>query len=160
MFSQFQCFLLLQIQECCDIESLCNLLDSPEFLFRFECGCPMASSSLTIDDRYTLVKSIALHFVVYAQKAELDDIKRGLDYVLDFGKLTGTYPMLFRPLFFMSGYTKLRADSFLSLFEIEYSPRGSNRRKKEEVMMNFNYYIQELEGMMHFTSPKYSRANT
>ena len=150
--------MLSSITECCDTGSLRRLLDSPEFLFRFECGCPMASSSLTIDDRDTLV---ALHFVVYAHNAELDDIKHGLDYVLDFGKVTGTYLMLFKTLFLMSGYTKLRPDSFPSLFEIEYSPRGSNRRKKEEeVMMNFNYYIQELEGMVHFTSPKYSWANT
>ena len=144
-----------QIEECEDTADLRKLLDSPDFLFRFECGCPMPTASITIDDCDTLVKSISLHFIVYSQKAELDDIKRGLDFVLEFGQLTRAHPMLFKPLFVASGQPTLRADSFLSLFEIDYSPHGSNRREREEaVMMNFNYYIQELEGItlliLHF----------
>lgn len=93
----------------------------------------MPSSSLTIDDRDALVRSIALNFIIYSQKEELDDIKRGLDYVLEFGELTRAHPKLFKPVFVVSGQTKLRADSFLSIFEIQYSPRevtGETRRRK------------------------------
>ena len=108
----------------------------------------MASLSLTLEDRDALIRSIGLHFIIYSQKAELDDIKRGLDSVLEFGKLIRTHPMLFKPLFVASGQSKLRADFFLSLFETEYSQHGCNmREKEEEVMMNFNYYLQELEGV-------------
>lgn len=143
-----------QIECCTETETLRRLLDSPDFLFRFDCGCPMASSSLTLDDRGSLIKSIAMHFIIYSQKAELDDIKHGLDDVLNFGDLIRSHPTLFKPLFVASGRTVLHADSFLTLFEIEYSLQGSNRREREEdIMLHLNYYIQELEGTFQQPGP-------
>lgn len=108
----------------------------------------MPSSSVSLTDKENLLKAISMHFIVYSQKAELDDIKAGLGYVLGFGGLARQYPKLFKPLFVASGQVKLHARSFLQLCDIKYSPRGCNKREKEEeIMMNFNYYIQELEGI-------------
>ena len=149
-----------QFEECSSTETLSQTLDSPAFLFRFECGCPMPSQSVTLSDCDALVKSIALHFIIYSQKAELDDIGSGLDDVLEFGQLIRTHPTLFKPLFVASGRTKLHADIFLSLFDIDYSPRGSNQREREEeVMLNFNYYIQEFESKYYYTSAKIIQLN-
>ena len=109
----------------------------------------MASSSLTLADRNSLIKAISMHFVIYSQKAELDDIKHGLEDVLHFGDIMHSHPTLLKPLFVSSGRSKLSANSFLSLFKINYSPQGSNMRESEEdVMLHFNYYIEELEGKL------------
>ena len=45
------------------------LLDSPGFL--------MPSQTASIDDKGTVARSITMNFVVYTQKAELDEIKSG-----------------------------------------------------------------------------------
>lgn len=132
---------------CSDTSSLRQLLDSPDFTFRFECGSPMPSSSITIVDSDALLNSISLHFIIYSQKTELDEIKRGLDAVLNVGQLMCNHPALFKPLLVISGQHNLKADRFLALFDIDYSVRGSNRRLKEaQIMVHLNHYIQELEG--------------
>ena len=111
----------------------------------------MPSSSVTLVNRDSLLNAIVLHFTIYSQKAELDDIKRGMDDVLEVGPLARSHPTLFKPLFVSSGLQKLQADTFLSLFHVDYSLRGSNRRDKEEqIMINFNHYIQELEGVYNY----------
>ena len=113
----------------------------------------MASTSVIVNDIDNLIKCIAMHFIIHSQKAELDDIKHGLE-VLQFGDLIHSHPALIKRLFIESGHTKFSADSFLSQFKIEYSPPGSNKREKEEdVMLHFNYYVEELEGTVCFTSP-------
>ena len=99
-----------------------------------------------MEDRAKLIRCIAMHFVVYSQKAEFDDIRQGLEDVLKFGSIIGKHAELLLPLFVSSGRAKLNATSFFSLFEIEYSPLGSNSREREEGVILFNYYIEELEG--------------
>ena len=90
-----------------------------------------------------------MYFIIYSQKAELDDIKHGLEDVLHFGDIIKSHPALLKPLFVSSGRVKLTVSSFLSLFKINYSPEGSNTRESEEdAMLQFNYYIEELEGKL------------
>ena len=70
-----------QIENCESTDTLRNLLDSAEFAFRFECGCSMPSSSVAIEDKYSISRCISMHYVIYLQKAELDQIKEGFQVI-------------------------------------------------------------------------------
>lgn len=53
-------------------------MDSPDFSFRFDCGVCMPSSSVSVDDKESIVRCISMHHtILYSQKAELDAIKEG-----------------------------------------------------------------------------------
>ena len=70
----FQLLIFLsQIKQCETTESLRKLLDSPSFSFRFDAGCPMPSSSIDFSDKDDISRSISLNYVVFSQKAELDE---------------------------------------------------------------------------------------
>lgn len=91
-------------------DELRRLLDSTDF----DCGCPTASSSIAVDDRLHIAKSLAIHFVVYSHKAELDDIIRGFR-ILNFESLVNTHGELIKPLFVSTDRPTLTASSFLGL---------------------------------------------
>lgn len=88
-----------------------------------------------------------MHYMVYSQKAELDQIREGFK-ILKFDDFVGSNPHLLRPLFLLSGRPKVTAQVLLELFHTNWSLLGSNRRcREEEIIMNWNYYVAELEGM-------------
>ena len=89
-------------------ESFRMLLDSPGFL--------IASQTASIDDKGTVARSIAMNFVVYTQKAELDEIKSGFQ-CLNFSGLVKSHPNLLKPLFVAGGRKKLTAASLNSLLK-------------------------------------------
>lgn len=90
-----------------------------------------------------------MHYVVYAQKAELDQIQLGFQ-VLDFDKLIAANSLLLKPLFIAAGRQLLTAAAILGLFFINWSPQGSNRRdQEEEIILHWNYYVEDLEGEQH-----------
>ena len=106
----------------------------------------MPSQSVSIDDKEALAKSLAMNFVIYSQKAELDQIRDGFD-CLNFSGLVRVHPSLLQPLFVGSGWQSPTAAMLLDLFHIDFSPQGSNRRpREEEIILHWNYYISELEG--------------
>ena len=87
-----------------------------------------------------------MHYLIYKSKAELDQLKEGLEYL-------GVYNLICRnrsvmkPLFLQSGKPKVTAASILATFEIKWSPQGSNQREKEEaVIFGWTEYVYDTEG--------------
>lgn len=139
-------FFPLQIENCENTECLRKLLDSDDFIFRFNFGCGVPSSAVSIDDKERLLQCIAMHLTIYSQKAELDQIREGFK-VLNFEEIVKLHPYLLKPLF-ISGRPNLTANDLL-MFKVNWSVQGSNRRaKEEEIILNWNYYVKELEGML------------
>ena len=137
----------MQIEEAESTETLQKLMNSPEFAFRFECGYPKPTTCITIDDRDSIARYLAMHHVVYSQKAELDQIKLGLE-VLHVIELVNKYPTLMKPFFVSTGRAELTTEMMLSLFTVNWSVKGSNKREREEdTILHWHYYLSELEGM-------------
>ena len=90
----------------------------------------MSSSSVTLVNRDFLLNAIALHFTIYSQKAELDDIKRGMDDVLGVSPLARSHATLFKPLLFLLGCrsSKLIHYSMLTIHYVEAT--GGTRRSR------------------------------
>ena len=58
-----------------------------------------------------------------------------------------TFPSQMKPLFLASGKPKVSALSLIAMFEIEWSPQGSNQREAEEaVVFGWTEYIHDMEG--------------
>ena len=60
----------MQVDKITSTDELRILLDSPEFLFRFECVFVVPSISLTVADKDDVIRSLRLHYLIYANKAE------------------------------------------------------------------------------------------
>ncbi len=90
---------------------------------------------------------IAMHFMIYSQKAELDQIREGFN-LLNFDSVVKLHYYLLRPLFIRTGRPNVTAQDVLQMFHVNWSPQGSNRRaREEEILWNWNDYVSELEGI-------------
>ena len=78
-------------------DALRKLLNSPSLAFRFDAGCPRPSSSIDISDKERVARSISLNYVVFSQKAELDEIRSGFD-CLKFSELVQPFPSLLKAI--------------------------------------------------------------
>ena len=137
---------MMQVSNVQTTEELQTLLDSEEFSFRFEFGFGVPSCKVTLADREDIVKSLSLHNLIYANKAEIDQLKEGLQThgVLS---LMERYPHLFRPLLQSTTKPLLTASQMMALFKPQWSLQGSNRREKEElIMLNWTTYLDETQG--------------
>ena len=123
--------LILQIEEDASTEALQKLMNSPEFAFRFEYGYPKPTTCITYDDRDSNARCLAMYHVIYSQKAELDQIKLSLE-VLHVIELVNKYPTLMNPFFASTGRAELTTEMMLSLFTVNWSLKGCNKREKEE----------------------------
>ena len=146
LYLKLNFYQFFQILSAHTTEELKVLLDSEEFEFRFDAGVTTPSAALTLQDQKQVAISMAMHFLVYTTKAELDQLKDGLGHlgVLD---LMHTFPSQMKPLFLASGKPKVSALSLIAMFEIEWSPQGSNQREAEEaVVFGWTEYIHDMEG--------------
>ena len=88
--------------------------------------------------------SLSLHYTVYALKAELDQLKEGLE----FGGVVWTQDEAFTlmGLFCEIDAPVLSAKQVSSLFPPTFSPEGSNRRDiEEEVALHWEYFLRDAE---------------
>ena len=139
---------IVQIEDATSTEEFRALLDSDDFTFPFDAGVCMPSSSVTLKNKREVAKSIAMHFAVFAIKAELDQLKKGLQ-CLRLLEVMHTYPTLLKPLFLNSGEPSITADYILQLFHVQWSPQGSNQRELEEaVILGWHEYIHDTEGII------------
>ncbi len=135
----------MQLESASTNEELQDLLNSEQFSFRFDCGVCQPASSININDKQHLVSSIALHYCIYACKAELDEIRRGL-VSLGFVGLMTQYPCLMS--LFKASSQKLTADMLQNMFSHTFSLAGSNSRAKEQqIMMHILELLHDVEGM-------------
>ena len=57
------------------------------------------------------------------------------------------HPHIVMPLFLESGRAALTSSGVYEMFMVNWSAEGSNRREKEEeVILNWNYYLSDLQG--------------
>lgn len=137
----------MQLQQVHTGEEMNALLDGDLFDLRCTCGITVPSSSLKFKDLSDLIRNICLHFVIYAAKSELDQIRDGLK-ILGLLSVMESSALQFLPLFLGSCQQQLTADKLIGLFKIQqWSPKGSNDREDEEaIVVNWENYVRETAG--------------
>lgn len=90
--------IIMQLQQVQTGDEMKALLDGDLFDLRCTCGITLPFSSLKFKDLPELIRNIYLHFVIYAAKSELDQIR---DDLKTLGLLTvmESSPLHFLPLF-------------------------------------------------------------
>ena len=116
-----------------------------DFEFIGECGFVKPVSMVTLDDIPTILRSACMEYVILRSSHEMDQFLEGLD-TLGVASLLKQYPSALRQLFMYSS-RRVTAQDLTQLLLPVYSPHGSNAREEEEaVMLNWNDYVQDLEG--------------
>ena len=124
------------------------MLDSDKFAFRFDIGVNNLTSNLTLADRDRIVQSIANYFTVIRVKAQIDQLSDGLKALGVLDIMKGN-PHSMRELF-LAKPKPITADGMINLFEVRFSPVGSNRREDEEaVVLQWIHLIQLIDGKRH-----------
>lgn len=138
---------IMQLQQVQTGDEMKALLDGDQFDLRCTCGITLPSSSLKFKDLSELIRNICLHFVIYASKSELDQIRDGLK-TLSLLSVMESRPLHFLPLFLGGCQQELTADKLIGHFKIQqWSPKGSNDREDEEaIVVNWENYIRETAG--------------
>jgi hypothetical protein len=114
-----------------------------EYDFRFSCGYTKPAASLTTSNIDEIVLCLALHLIIYSNKAELDQICEGLRL----GGLIWTEDEAssLERLFVQTNVT-LTARDLRLLFRPILSEAGSNRRDvEEEILLHWNYFLSDVE---------------
>ena len=123
------------------------MLDSDEFDFRYDLGIIKPATELRLEDRESIVSSMALHFGVLSVKAELDQILCGLSSTLNALSLIRENAVVMRSLFIYQCRQPPTADALFDLFPAKFSPPGSNAREKEEAtVLLWSDFLQMVEG--------------
>ncbi len=136
----------MQLQNCATVDEVRKLLDGDKMAFRFSIGVSMPSSSVTLNNREAIIRSVATHYSVLSVKAELDQFLDGFKAmgVLD---LFRSKPNQMRPLLISEPHVNLTSDYMINLFKPSLSPLGSNPREAEDAsVLNWINYIQMIEG--------------
>ena len=125
-----------------------ELLDSEEFMFRFEVGIMDATAKLSLDDRKWIVSLVSKYYTIVLPKAQIDQIIEGLG-VLGMHELMKQNPNAFHKLL-CEPSVLLNADYILTTFTADFSEMGSNKRDTEEqAVIYWVNFIQLIEGMLH-----------
>ena len=90
-----------------------SLLDGDLFDLRCTCGITVPSRNLKFKDLPELIRSLCLHFVIYAAKSELDQLRQGLQ-VLNLLSIMQSNSTLFMPLFIGSNRPQLTVTHYLA----------------------------------------------
>lgn len=138
----------LQVGKVQTTDQIRVLIDSEEFQFRFECGFSAPSSALTVGEKEDIMKSLSLHYLIYANRAEIDQLMDGLK-TLGVLQLMQQHPSLFKPLLLSSAKPSLTSSQMVKLFQPIWSVAGSNQREKEElIILNWTTYLDETQGVL------------
>ena len=133
----------MQITEVQNTQELQALLMKEEYDFRYTCGYTKPVANLTTSNVKEIVLCLALHFIIYSNKAELDQISEGLKLGgliwvdNEVNSLTG--------LFIQKSET-LSARAVRLLFSPKLSEPGANRREvEEEMLLHWSYFLSDVE---------------
>ena len=97
------------------------MLDDNTFLV--DAGIHIPGTRLTLEDKETIIQAAIQHFCIYAIKAELDDIAKGLD-TFHLIQLFKNHPKAFYPALAWTKPPMKTANSMEDLFSIQFSPTG------------------------------------
>ena len=101
---------------------------------------------LSIQEKNSIISTMAKHFVVFEVKPELDKLLCGLSSTLGVLELLRCDPALMRPLLVHAPTNPVTADDVFDAFIFCYSPIGSNSRGKEEAtIMLWVHFLQRIE---------------
>lgn len=131
-----------------DVQVLQSLLTEDQADLVYECGFATSITQVTLEHIPMLVRAICIHSCIVPIKAELDQLGEGLK-LFDVLDLVQKRPILMKELFACSGSSTLTVNSMLPLFEIDYSPEGSNARETEEAaVVHWNEFLLDVENGM------------
>ena len=116
-------------------------MDDKEYAFRFDAGVSSLSNTVSINDKESIATSLAMHFVLYVSKAELDELKEGMS-LLGVLELLQNNMVVMRTLFTPQN-CPLTASTMFDLFQIMWS---SDRDAEEAVIVAWAEYLQCTEG--------------
>ena len=91
------------------------LMDAADVLV--DCGFVKSPSSITLHERSAIVKAISLHYIVFRSKAELDQLRSGLQ-TLGVGEAMHSNPELLEPLFTSTIPSKLSPGAYHQFSEL------------------------------------------
>ena len=133
----------MQITEVQNTQELQALLMKEEYDFRYACGYTKPVANLTTSNIKEIVLYLALHFIIYSNKDELNQISEGLKLggliwvANEVNSLTG--------LFIQKSET-LSARAVCLLFSPRLSEPGANRREvEEEMLLHWSYFLSDVE---------------
>ena len=134
---------VVQIEKATSTEEMINELETKYYSFRFDCGFNKPQSAITSADKQTFLRSVWLHYVVYS---ELQQFRDGLLQTLQIEHLVHDHPDIVWSLLAYKE-NELTAGFIQDLYEVHYSPKGSNDIKDEQaVIMNWYTFLLECEG--------------
>ena len=123
-----------------------ELLAKDSFQFGGESGYIKPVPLTTLSDIPTIKKRVCMEYVLMRSSLEMGQFSEGLDS-LRLLQLMKSQPSLLKSLFVYQPQT-ITAGKIQDLLIPDYKPRGSNQREEEEaVVMNWNEYLQDLEGI-------------
>ena len=132
------------MQSATTTEQLQTLLNRDDFSFRFHCGYAKPATQVSLEDKDELIRCIWLHFVLFHPHAELEQLRKGLYQTLQFELLVCTHPNVVWGVLAASTVFNVTPEYLCSVFEVEYSEKGSNNRPKEEAVIFFWFeYVTE-----------------
>ena len=133
----------MQITEVQNTQEPQALLMKEEYDFCYSCGYTKPVANLTTSNIKEIVLCLALHFIIYSNKAELNQISEGLKLGgliwvdNEVNSLTG--------LFIQKSET-LSARAVRLLFSPKLSEPGANRREvEEEMLLHWSYFLSDVE---------------
>lgn len=92
---------------------------------------------MNLSDKEKLINAVCLHYVILCSFAELEPLKRGLQVY----NLMEQYPDLLKP-YFLHHEKPLTSGYFQTFFMSHYA---RERQTEEALMMNWEYYLKDLE---------------
>ena len=98
----------------------------------------------SLSDKQSIIQALSSHFILVTKKAEINQLGEGLDH-LGLLSLFKQYPDVGIKIL-LPDETSTSASCMIDLFDINYSPFGSNNGMKEEVIILFYDYLQDVEG--------------
>ena len=120
-------------------DELQQLLRSEYFDFQYTCGYNKRIQFHNIRD---FLRDVFLHYVVYSVNAELTQLKNGLMNTLQIDTPARGHPIELRSLLACNKKEgKLLAADIEDLFKVNYSPKGSNQRAEENVILFFYNFL-------------------
>ena len=132
----------MQVTEVQNTQELQALLMKEEYDFRYACSYTKPVANLTTSNINEIVLCLALHFIIYSNKAELDQISEGLKLGgliwvdNEVNSLTGLFIQRSETL-------SVRAVSLL--FSPKLSEPGANRREvEEEMLLHWSYCLSDI----------------
>ena len=149
--NQYYYFLVfMQIDKAASTDEMISEMEENNYSFRFDCGFtkPQSAILVTYSDKQTFFRSVWLHYVIYSVYGELEQFRDGLLETLQIEHIVHEHPEVFWSLI-ASKDNELTAGCIQDLFEVQYSPKGSNNAKAQQaVIMNWYTFLIECEGML------------